>query len=467
MDRPEFDVAVIGAGPGGYVAAIRAAQLGKRTVLIEREAVGGVCLNVGCIPSKALIHTAGLFAELQHAERFGIRLGAPATLDWPAVQAFKQSVVHKLTSGVSQLLKGNGVTLVHGTAAFSSPTQLSVRTPEGEVVIRAEAFIVATGSRPIAIPPFPIDEKRVLSSTGALALDHVPASMSVIGGGVIGLELGMAYARFGTKVSVVEMLDQLLPGVDPEVVRLVARATTKMGMVVHTSATAQRLTPTGMVAQLKDGSEVELPGEVILLSIGRRPNTEGLGLERAGVATDARGYVPVDAQCRTNVRQIFAIGDITPGPMLAHRASKQGIVAAEVIAGRPSAADFATVPGVIFTDPEVATAGLTEAAAKDAGYDVRTARFSFGANGRALGMGRSEGFVKIVADQRTDAVLGIHIVGPSASDLISEAALAIELGATVEDLAAVVHPHPTLPEVVMEAAEALHGKAIHALNRSP
>jgi dihydrolipoamide dehydrogenase len=459
---PRTEVAILGAGPGGYVAAIRLAQRGKKVTLIdERGHLGGVCLNVGCIPSKALIHVAKLKKRIEHAKGMGLVVG-DVTLDVAQLQQWKGDVVKRLVGGVAQLQRHHKVEVVQGTARLTGPHTVEVKAPGGAATTyEAEHILLATGGRPIEIPGFKIDGKRVLSSTEALELPEIPRTMCVIGGGVIGLELGTAYAHLGSKVTVVELLDQLLPGTDPDLVRIVAKNLRAFGVQYHTKAKAKRLTEAGVEVELEDGKTIEVPAEKVLLSVGRRPNTDGIGLDKAGVQVSPKGVVPVTAEQRTNVPHIFAIGDITPGPWLAHKASHEGLVAAEVIAGRKAGADWQVVPAVIFTDPEVATAGLTEAEAKAKGIEVLVGKFPFAASGRALSTGESEGLVKVVADKATKVVLGVHIVGPEASDLISEAALAIELGATLEDIALTVHPHPTLPEALMEAAEVALGHPVH------
>ena len=475
----ETEVLVIGGGPGGYVAAIRAAQLGKDVTLVEKDRLGGVCLNVGCIPSKALIDAAKTYHRLAREADRGIVVEG-ARLDFSRLQGWKQSVVQRLTGGVEQLLKGNGVAVVKGRATFTGPNQVLVENPGGgNEVYRFKHCILATGSRPVELPGFAFDGVRILDSTDLLSLDHLPLRLVVIGGGYIGLELGTALAKLGSEVTVLELADQLLPGTDPELVQVVARRLRQLGVKVHTGVrvlrweeepggegvrVVYRPEPRGEGAG-SSGDEQAVAADAVLVSVGRRPNTDGLGLELAGVELDERGRVKVDGQLRTSQRHIFAIGDIVPGPMLAHKASREGIVAAEVIAGLPAAADYVAVPAPIFTDPEIATVGLTEEQARQQGYDPVVGRFPYTANGRALTLGERDGFVKLVADRESKVVLGAGIVGPEASDLIAELALAIEMGATLEDLALTIHAHPTLSEAVMEAAEAGLGHAIHVLGK--
>jgi len=464
------DVAVIGGGPGGYVAAIRAAQTGKEVLLVEREALGGVCLNVGCIPSKALISVASLYHRLQGEAERGLVVDG-ARVDLEKLQAWKRGVVERLTGGVAQLCKGNDILVAMGTATFTGPNQIIVETAGGAEHYKFDQAIIATGSRPIELPAFPFDGRRILSSTDALALTELPEHLLVIGGGYIGLELGTVYAKLGSRVTVVEMMDQILPGSDPDLVQVVARKLRRLGVEVHLRTRAEGFEDDGRVARVRltreaaGGKEETFTVEAdrVLVSVGRRPNSESLGLDRAGVQVDERGFIPVDEQMRTNVPHIFAIGDVVGGAMLAHAASHEGIVAAEVIAGEPAAFEPAAIPAVIFTDPEIASVGLTEAQAEVQGYEVLVGRFPFAASGRALTTGESEGFVKVVADAASHVVLGVHIVGAGASDLISEGVLAVEMAARLEDLALTIHPHPTLPEAIMEAAEAALGRAIHVL----
>lgn len=472
MSEQRYDAVVIGAGPGGYPTAIRLGQLKVKTAIIEREYMGGVCLNVGCIPSKAVIHAAKTFEKFGHADELGISAGKPS-LDMKKLQSWKGGVVNKLTSGVRGLLKGNGVEVIDGTAKFakSGPDghRITVTGKNGTQTIIAKNVVIATGSRPMNIPGFTVDQKRIIDSTGALALDAVPSRMVVIGGGYIGLELGMVYAKFGTKVTVVEATDKLLGAMDQDCVAVVARKLKKLGVEVMLSTKAKSWEDKGdravLSVELADGKTAQLDTDKILLSIGRKPNTEELGLDQVGVALDKRGYVLATDELKTNVGGIYAIGDVIGGMMLAHKATKEGEVVAEIIAGHKAAFDVRTIPAVVFTDPEVAAAGLTEAEAKAKGHEIKVGKFPFAALGRALSVNDTEGFAKIVADAKTQEVLGVHIVGNGASDLISEAALAIEMGAVVSDLKLTIHPHPTLSEAIMEAAAATLGEAVHIINR--
>ena len=468
MPDLKFDAVVIGAGPGGYPAAIRLGQLKVKTAIIEREYIGGVCLNVGCIPSKSVIHAAKTFDKLSHSEDIGISIGGKPVLDMKKMQAWKSGVVTKLTSGVRTLLKGNGVEIIDGTAKLEKASPDGHRITVGDKTIIAKNVVIATGSRPIEIPGFKVDQQRVIDSTGALALDHVPARMVVIGGGYIGLELGMVYAKFGTKVTVVEALPRVLASMDKDCVAVVERKLKKMGVEVMAETKATSWEDKGdravLTVTLKDGKTATIDTDKILLSIGRRPNSENLGLDALGVKLD-RGFIVVDDKLRTNVGGIYAIGDVVGGMMLAHKATKEGEVVAEVIAGHKAAFDVRTIPAVVFTDPEIAATGLTEDEAKAKGHTVKTGKFPFAALGRALSVNDTDGFVKIVGDAKTGELLGVHIVGGGASDLISEAALAIEMGAVVEDLRLTIHPHPTLSEAVMEAASVVMGDAIHVINR--
>ncbi len=468
MKTVEISALVIGAGPAGYPAGIRLGQLGVKTVVVDKEYAGGVCLNVGCIPSKALITAAKNFEKMRSGEEMGLYADNPR-IDMKRLQAWKGDIVKKLTGGVKSLLKANGSEFVLGEARIGKlegqKREVFVKTAGEEVRYLCDHVVVATGSRPIEIPGFKFDQQRVLDSTGGLALDAAPPRLAVIGGGYIGLELGMCLAKLGSKVTVVEATPTLLPGTDPEMVKLVEKKLKKLGVEVLLETKAIAMTPKGCKVQPKDGPERELEADKVLVTVGRRPNLTGFGLEEAGVKID-KGRVVVDAQLRTNVPGIYAIGDIAPGPMLAHKGTHEGEVVAEVIAGKKAANDVRCIPAVIFTDPEIATVGLTEVEAKAAGKNIKVGKFPFVASGRALSTGDSEGFVKVICEAaEPHVVLGVHIVGAGASDLISEAALAIEMGAVADDLSLTVHPHPTLPESLMEAAKAALGEAVHIVNR--
>lgn len=460
----EVDVLVIGAGPGGYVAAIRAAQMGKTVTVIERGAVGGVCLNVGCIPSKALIHASHTYSHSQSASSMGISV-ENVKVDFQKTQEWKAGIVKQLTGGVSQLFKGNKIQTIEGEALFVSENE--VRVFHGYDVNRYKFnhCIIATGSRPIELPAFPFG-KRVLSSTEALSLTEIPKSMVVIGGGYIGIELGSVYARFGTKVTVLEGSDQILPGFEAEMTRLVERKLKKNEVEIHTKALAQGMEEKadGVVVTAEVKGEVKsFEAEYVLVTVGRRPNTDELGLRDIGMELTDRGYVIVDKQGRTNIPNVYAIGDIVAGPALAHKASYEGKVAAEVIAGHPAEVDYKAIPAVVFSDPEIASVGISEREAKEQGLNYVAGRFPFAANGRALSVNEGEGFVKLIAEKDTGIVLGAQIVGPDASNIIAEIALAIEMGATLEDIELTIHAHPTLAEVTMEAAELALGRPIHVV----
>jgi len=473
MPEQRFDAVVIGAGPGGYHAAIRLGQLKIKTAIIEREYIGGVCLNVGCIPSKAVIHAAKMFDKLGHSDDIGITITGKPALDMAKLQTWKGGVVNKLNSGVRTLLKANKVEIIEGRATLGKPGpdghRITVTTKTGEQTIIAKNIVLATGSRPVQIPGFKIDQQRILDSTGALALDHVPQRMIVIGGGYIGLELGMCYAKFGSKVTVVEAMPRLLGTMDKDCVAVVERKLKKMGVEVMLDTKAKSWEDKGdravMTVELKDGKTATIDADKILLSVGRRPNSDNLGLDQAGVTVGKGGFVIADDHLRTNVAGIYAIGDLIGGMMLAHKATKEGEVVAEIIAGHRAAVDVRCIPAVVYTDPEIATAGLTEDESKAKGHEVKVGKFPFAALGRALSVNDTEGFSKVVIEAKTEEILGVHIVGNGASDLISEAALAIEMGAVAQDLNLTVHPHPTLSEAVRESAAAALGEAVHIINR--
>ena len=466
MATKTFDAVVVGAGPGGYVAAIRLAQLGKKTALVEKEALGGVCINWGCIPSKALIAAANLVDDMRSASDRGI-LVEPPRVDLARLRQFKNDVVKKLTGGIGLLEKGNGVEVLKGTATFLGPNAIEVDGGGEKTRVEAQAFLVATGARPIEIPGFEFG-KDVWSAKEAVDLPEIPGKLVVIGGGVIGLELGTVYAKLGSKVTVVEALPTILSGIDPDAVRVVEKNLRQRGVDVHLNAKARGMERRGTALAVKievDGKEQVLAADKVLVAVGFRPNTSGIGLEAAGVKLDPRGYVGVNERYQTSVPSIYAFGDLTGPPFLAHKASKEAEIAAEVVAGKKSERDWAAMPAAIFTDPEVASAGLSEEEARRQGLDPLVGKFAFGALGRALAIQHSEGFVKVVADRESKLLLGVTIVGPEASDLIAEATVALEMGAYLEDVALTIHAHPTLPEALMEACKAALGEAIHRLNQ--
>ena len=444
--RP-VDVLVIGGGPGGYTAAARAAELGKEVVLIEDGQLGGVCLNVGCIPSKALITAA----EQHHrAQAFAAR-GIPAgdgPVDLAATQTWKREVVDQLVGGVSAML--GKVEVIDGFARLLDDRRVSVESGDQVSHFQFDACILATGSRPIVLPGLPLDGERVVDSTGALAFEEVPDSLAVVGGGYIGLELGTAYAKMGSAVTIVEALDRIGAGFDPELVKVVADRLEELGVTVRTGAKALGYADGALTIATADGEEA-LTADRVLVAVGRVPNTAELQLDNAGIEPGPDGRIAVDERQRTSSRRIYAIGDLVAGPALAHKASAEGRVAAEVIAGLPSASD-ATVPLIAFTDPEMAAVGLTEEEAREAGHEVVVGRARFAASGRALTLGATAGFVKLVVDAEDEVLLGVHVVGPDASDLISEGAIAVECALRLDDLAGTIHPHPTLGESMHDAA---------------
>jgi dihydrolipoamide dehydrogenase len=467
MSDNHFQAIVIGAGPGGYPCAVRLGQLGIKTLAVEKEYWGGVCLNVGCIPSKALITAGKQFEAVQSASIFGIKVEGNVSLDMGELQAWKGTVVDKLTKGVRGLLKGNKVTMAFGTAHVTGANEVTVTDADGnKTVYTADNIVVATGSSPIQIPGFAFADPPILDSTKALDLPVVPKHLMVIGGGYIGLEMGMMFNKLGAKVTVIEMQNQVLPGFDPDVVKLLKRKLKRSGVAVHTESRALgwEATDDGVALNIETPKgPLTLDGDYILVTVGRRPNSKGLGLEELGIEFDGP-FVKVDKQLRTSVSSIFAIGDVAGQPMLAHKATHEGEVVAEVIAGHKVQYDARTVPAVVFTDPEVATAGMDEAQARARG-EIKIGKMPFAAIGRSQTTTKTDGFVKMIIDAKTHRVLGVTIIGEHASDLISEAALAIEMDAEALDIGLTIHPHPTLGESMMEAAKAALGEAVHIINR--
>ncbi|MGD6994774.1 dihydrolipoyl dehydrogenase [Sutcliffiella horikoshii] len=459
----DVDTLVIGSGPGGYVAAIRAAQLGQKVTIVEKNTLGGVCLNVGCIPSKALISAGHRFETAKHSEDMGIK-AENVTVDFSKVQEWKAGVVKKLTGGVEGLLKGNKVDIVSGEAYFVDGNTVRIMDENSAQTYKFNNCIIATGSRPIEIPTFKYS-KRVLDSTGALALKDIPKKLVVIGGGYIGTELGTAYANFGTEVVIVEAADEILAGFEKQMSSLVKRNLKKKGNVeIFTKAMAKGVEETedGVKVTIEvKGEEQTIDADYVLVTVGRRPNTDELGLEQVGVEMTDRGVVKIDKQCRTSVPNIYAIGDIVDGPPLAHKASYEGKIAAEAIAGEPAEIDYLGIPAVVFSEPELASVGYTEAQAKEEGIEVTAAKFPFAANGRALALNATDGFLKLVTRKEDGLIIGAQIAGSSASDMIAELGLAIEAGMTAEDIAMTIHAHPTLGEITMEAAEVAMGSPIH------
>ncbi len=457
----EAQVVVLGAGPGGYTAAFRAADLGLKTVLIERySSLGGVCLNVGCIPSKALLHAADVINEAREMAHMGIHFGEPE-IDLDRLRANKDKVVKRLTGGLAGMAKQRGVTVVQGWGKFESPNRIGVETADGYRSIGFDHAIIACGSRPVEIPGFPHDDPRLINSTGALALEDVPKRMLVVGGGIIGLEMGTVYSTLGSRIEVVELQKSLIPGCDPDLVRPLKKRLDKRfeRIMLETRVTEIKAQKNGLKVTF-EGKQAPDKAQIydkVLVAVGRVPNGKLIGAEHAGVEVDERGFIPVDAHMRTNVPNIFAIGDVVGNPMLAHKATHEAKVAAEVIAGQPALFDPMTIPSVAYTDPEVAWMGLTETEAREKGIAYEKGVFPWAASGRALGIGRDEGMTKLLFDPETRRILGAGIVGVNAGELIGEAVLALEMGADAEDIGLTIHPHPTLNETIGLAAEMAEG----------
>jgi dihydrolipoamide dehydrogenase len=464
----EFDAIVLGGGPGGYPCAIRLGQLGQSVACIEEEEYGGVCLNWGCIPSKALISNAHLYHKAHCADEVGLSFG-DVKLDVPKMQSWKDGIVKKLTGGVRTLLKANGATIVEGRGRLVDTRTVQIEGKGGSKTLTAKkGIVIATGSATIQVPGFEFDGKRIIGARQAVSLQTIPKRLLVVGGGVIGLELGMVYQSFGAELIVVELTPTLLPGTDPEAVKVVERTLKKRGAKIYTETRAEgyELVGEAVKVKLKTKSGVEaVECDQVLVAVGMKPRSRDLGLEALGVQIDPRGFVQTNDLCQTNVPGIYAIGDVSGPPMLAHKATKEGEVCAEIIAGHKAGKDWTSIPGIIFTDPEIATAGMSEVEAGAQGHKLKIGKFPFAALGRAMSIRETEGFVKVISDAETKRVLGVTVVGPSASDLISEAMLAVEMMASAEDLALTIHPHPTLGEAMMEAGAAVLGQAIHIANR--
>ena len=468
MSDQEYDLVVIGGGPGGYVAAIRAAQLGMKTACVEkRGALGGTCLNVGCIPSKALLQSSEKFADAKkHFAEHGVKLGK-IELDLKAMMGRKDKVVTNLTGGIEFLFKKNKITYIKGEGSIPKAGEVAVKlTDGGSETLKTKKILIATGSESTPLPGLDIDEKQIVTSTGALELGKVPKSMVVVGAGVIGLELGSVWSRLGAEVTVVEFLDRILPGMDGDIAKQTQRVLTKQGLKFKlgkkvTGAKKTKTAVTLTVEPAKGGDAEEIKADVVLVSIGRRPYTEGLGLEALGVEKDNRGIIQVNGSFETNVPGIYAIGDCVPGPMLAHKAEEEGTICVEMMAGQSGHIDYNLVPGVVYTWPEVASVGKTEEQLKEEGAAYRVGKFPFTANSRAQAIGDTDGLVKILADKVTDRVLGVHILGPLAGDILAEAVIAMEFGASAEDIARTCHSHPGMGEAVKEAALAVDGRPIH------
>jgi len=457
----KYDVVVIGAGPGGYPAAIRAAQRGAKVAVVEKEKVGGTCLNWGCIPTKALLASAELIAHAREAEKFGVKITGIEP-DWTAIQERKQKITDTLVGGILQLLKANGITLVEGTGSITADKNVLVKTAGGEVTLEAGSIIIATGSDPAELPTFDFSKPAVMTSTDALALDHVPKSLIIVGSGVIGSEFACVFSTLGTEIVMVELMARMLPTEDSRVAKQMRSTFRKAGIDIKTETTVEEVLEyrdDGIKVKLSSGEEIE--AEKLLVSIGRKFNSAGLGLEDLGVDADERGRIMVNDKMETTVPGIYAIGDVVGGILLAHTATFEGLVAAENATGGNATIDYTVVPACIFTIPEIGSVGLNADKAAEQGIEVNVSRFSFGALGKALAMGEDYGFVQLVIDAKTDKILGAQIMGPHASDLVHEVAIAMKMGATAEDIATTIHAHPSLPEAIMEAAEAAHGKSIH------
>ncbi len=462
----DFDLIVIGAGPGGYVAAIRAAQLGMKVACIEKEpSLGGTCLNIGCIPSKALLNSSEKFVEISnHAAEHGIKT-SKIDLDLNVLMDRKTKIVKKLTTGISFLFKKNKITHIPGMASFVDKNTIAITNGKNEITASAKNFIIATGSSSIEIPNIPVDEKQIVSSTGALSLSKIPKSLLVIGGGYIGLEMGSVWSRLGSKVTVVEALDRIVPTMDGEIAKEFMKMLTKQGLEFKLShkVSSAKSSKSGVDVEMEtsDKKKIKENYEIVLMSVGRKPNTKGLGLEKIGIKLTDKKSIEIKDNFKTSVEGIYAIGDVAPGPMLAHKAEEEGVACVEFINGQKPHINYEAIPAIVYTNPEIASVGKTEEQLKQENKDFKVGKFPFMANGRALTTSASEGFVKILVDKKTDEILGAHIIGHDAGQLIAEIVTTIEFGGSAEDIARVCHAHPTTSEAVKEAALSVDGRAIH------
>ena len=462
----DFDLVVIGAGPGGYVASIRAAQLGMKVACIEKEStLGGTCLNIGCIPSKALLNSSEKFMEISnHAEEHGIK-ATKVDLDVTKLMQRKEKIVKKLTTGIGFLFKKNNIIHIPGTATFVDKNTISVKNSKQEITVSANNFIIATGSSSIEIPNIAVDEKQIVTSTGALSLKKVPKTLLVIGGGYIGLEMGSVWCRLGSKVTVVEALDRIVPTMDDEIATDFMKSLKKQGLEFKLShkVTSTKVSKSGVEVKMQsfDKKELKEKYEIVLMSVGRKPNTEGLNLENIGIKLAKNNSIEIGKNFQTSVEGIYAIGDVVPGPMLAHKAEEEGVACVEIIKGQKTHINYDAIPAIVYTNPEIASVGKTEEQLKELNIDYKVGKFPFMANGRALTTSSTDGFVKILADSKTDQILGAHIIGHDAGQLIAEIVTTMEFGGSAEDIARICHAHPTTSEAVKEAALSIDGRAIH------
>lgn len=466
MSEQNFDVVVIGSGPGGYVAAIRASQLGLKTALVEKGDLGGTCLNVGCIPSKALLHSTEMlhFAK-DKAAQHGIQIEG-VSLDLPQLMKRKDSVVETLKGGVEMLVSKKGATIFKGLGVIQNPDTVLVKQEDGEITLQSKNIIIATGSTPIELPFLPYDGEQVVSSDQAIAFDSVPERLAVIGASAIGLELGSVWARLGSEVTIVEYLPKIAPGFDEDIRKLSERIFKKQGLTFHTATevTSADVSKNKVVLKAqKKGKEVTIDADKVLVAVGRKPNTQNTGIEDAGVQLDSKGRIEINSHFQTNISGIYAIGDVVAGPMLAHKAEEEGVAVAEIIAGKAGHVNYDVIPGVIYTDPEIASVGITEQQAQEAGREVNTGKFNLSANGRAIASDVTEGMVKVIADANSDQLLGVQILAHNASELIAAAVTHMEYGGSAEDLARTIHAHPTLSESLKEAALSADGRGIHSI----